>query len=151
MVDVQVCSWLRFSAFKEFPALLAEYADESSIAGLPAACHHEASYLALERAGVMHILCAILDGELIGFVIVLVNVNPHYSVKLAVVESIFVAGKHRKSGAGLLLRKHAEQIAKEQGAVGFLLSAPAGSRFAKVMERDKAYRETNRVFFRSLV
>ena len=68
---------------------------------------------------------------------------------LAVVESYFVASKHRKSGAGLALLREAERIASDRGAHALLVSAPHGGRLADVMPRV-GYRETNRVFFRSL-
>lgn len=150
MVEVRKCSFLEFGAFRQLPELVAEYAQESSIAGLPTPTYHEAHYLRLERAGVAQLLVATLDDALIGFAIALVNVNPHYDQVLGVFESFFVAKAHRKSGAGLKLRKAAEQHAAERGAIGFLIPAPKGGKLARVLERDKAYRETNRVFFRSL-
>ncbi len=151
MVEVRKCSFLEFGAFTALPALVGEYAQESSIEGLPAPGYHEAHYLRLERAGVAQLIVALIDGELVGFAIVLVSVNPHYDQKLAVFESYFVAKAHRKSGAGLKLRTAAEHHAIEQGAIGFLVSAPNDGALARVMERDKRYRATNRVFFRSLV
>lgn len=150
MVEVRDCSGLEMGAFKDLPTLLAEYGEESAIAGLPPPKIDEVSYLRMERAGISNLVVATLDGELIGFILVIVNLNPHYSAKLAVVESFFVAKAHRKSGAGRMLQKRAEEIAKQKGAVGLLMSAPVGSRLARVLELDKGYRETNRVFFRSL-
>lgn len=149
MVEVQDCSALAFSSFREFPALAAEYAQESAIAGMPAPKHDEATYFRLERAGVLHMGVATIDKAMVGFILVLVSLNPHYSVKIGVIESFFVGAEHRRSGAGLLLKQWAEAKAKEQGARGLFVSAPTGSRLARVMEREKAYRETNRVFFRS--
>jgi len=61
-----------------------------------------------------------------------------------------VARAARKTGAGLALRKRAELVAADMGAVGVLISAPSDGRLAKVMERDRQYVETNRVFFRRL-
>lgn len=151
MVEVRPCSVLLFGSFKELPALAAEYEHESAIAGMPRVRIDEANYLRQERAGVLHMATATLDGALIGFILLLVNTNMHYSVKIGVVESFFVAAAHRKTGAGLMLRRWAEECARQLGAVGFFLSAPVGSRLAAVMEKDKAYEETNRVFFRSLV
>lgn len=150
MVEVRKCSVLEFGAYVQLPEVVAEYAMESSIADLPPPGYHEAHYLRLERAGVAQVIVATVDGELVGFVIVLVNTNPHYDAKLAVFESFFVREAYRKTGAGLKLRQAAEQHATEQGAIGFLISAPSGSKLARVMERDKRYRETNRVFFRRL-
>lgn len=150
MVEVRECSWLMISAYRELPALLDEYAQESSIAGLPKAKPDEMGYLRLERSGVVTILAATLDDALVGFITVLVAPNPHYAgAKLGVVESFFVGQAHRKSGAGQLLRKKAEEVAKRRGAHGLLVSAPLGGKLARVLEADRNYRETNRVFFRS--
>lgn len=150
MVDVRECSWLMISAYRELPALLDEYAQESAIAGLPAAKPDEMSYLRLERSGAITILAATLDGALVGFITVLVTPNPHYGgAKIGVSESFFVGKAHRKSGAGQLLRKKAEEIAERKGGAGLLISAPLGGKLARVLEADRNYRETNRVFFRS--
>ncbi len=107
-------------------------------------------YLRMERSGFASIVAATVDGELVGFITVIVTPNPHYSGgKLAVSESFFVGKAHRKSGAGQLLRKKAEEIAKRKGALGLFMSAPLGGKLARVLEKDRNYRETNRVFFRS--
>lgn len=150
MVEVNECSWLMISAYSELPALLDEYAQESSIAGLPKAKPDELGYLRMERSGIASIVAATVDGALVGFITVLVAPNPHYGgAKIGVSESFFVGQAHRKSGAGLLLRKKAEEIAKRKGALGLILSAPVGGKLARVLEADRNYRETNRAFFRS--
>jgi GNAT superfamily N-acetyltransferase len=150
MVEVQECTALAFGAYPQVGALVAEYAAESSIDGLPTPKPHEPSYLRLERAGIMHVLIALVDGAVVGFLVLLVNMNPHYGEKLAVIESFFVGKAHRKSGAGGRLLRRAEEIGRERGAIGLLLSAPVNSVLARIMEQGKRYRETNRVFFRSL-
>lgn len=150
MVEVRKCSWLEFSAYREFPALLDAYARECAIEGLPAPKADERVYLMRERTGMQHVLVATLDDALVGFLVLLNGPNAHYSAKIGVAESFFVAPEHRKSGAGLALRQAAEELAASDGAVGFLICAPLDSKLARVMERDKGYRETNRVFFRSL-
>lgn len=151
MVEVREGTVAGFFAYREAPTLLAEYAAESSIDGLPTPAPHEPTYLRLERSGSMRLLVATLDGALIGFLVLLVTLNPHYSAQLAVAESVFVAAEHRDTGAGWMLIDAAEEIAKSKAAAGLLLVAPIGSRFARALELDKASRETNRVFFRSLV
>ena len=152
MVEVKECSWLMISAYSELPALLDEYAQESSIAGLPPAKPDELGYLRMERSGFASIVAATVNGALVGFITLIVTPNPHYAgAKLGVVESFFVGQAHRKSGAGQLLRKEAEEIAKRKGVVGLLMSAPLGGKLARVLELDRNYRETNRVFFRSFV
>lgn len=127
--------------------LLAEYARESSVAGLPSAVPNRDLYAGLEATGFMHVIGA-FDGELLaGFLVLVVTINPHYSQILAVSESYFVASEYRKSGAGLQLLAVAENLAKQKGAVGMFVSAPVESRLARVMP-GVGYRETTRAFFR---
>lgn len=134
-----------FFARPETQGLLEEYASECSPEGLPAHNPHQAMYAALQQAGVLKILAAFHDGRMIGFLFMLVSMNPHYSVPLAVTESWFVTPEGRPTGAGLELYRTAKGIARELGAHAFYVSAPMGGKLAAVMHRMGA-RETNRVF-----
>ncbi|CAB4122020.1 acetyltransferase domain containing protein [uncultured Caudovirales phage] len=128
--------------------LLAEYAQESSIEGLGAVSPQFDAYLQMEAAGFLHAIGARVDGDLVGFVLVLVVRNPHYGRVIATTESFFVALHSRSTGAGMGLLRAAERLAAETGAIGLLVSAPIGGQLAKVLEAKGSYRETNRVFFR---
>ena len=88
--------------------------------------------------------------KLIGFVAILLTVVPHYSVKIASTESIFVASANRKGGAGIKLLRVAEAFAKEQGAINLFVNAPAESRLAQVLP-SVGYRESHRMFCRKLI
>lgn len=128
--------------------ILAEYADESAIAGLPAPAAKVDMYKHLESIGSLYTLGAFADGSLIGYITVLTPVLPHYSAVIAVVESFFVLKAHRKTGAGLKLLHEAERYAGSVGSPGILVSAPFGGDLAEVLPHV-GYIETNRVFFRS--
>lgn len=130
-------------------ALLAEYGAESSIAGLGQQCAQFDTYYKLEAAGILHLVGAFRADQLVGFVIVMAAVLPHYGKKVATTESFFVAKNARKGGAGLRLLRAAEQKARDLGAVGFLVSAPVGGQLEQVLPRA-GYENTNRVFFRGL-
>lgn len=130
-------------------AIMAEYAIESSIAGMPEAQAQWGLYANLEASGVLHVLGAFQGGNLAGALFMLVAVLPHYGAKVASTESFFVPAAMRKGGAGAILLREAERIAKELGAVGFLMSAPLGGRLAKAAPL-LGFRETNRVFFKEL-
>lgn len=130
--------------------LIDEYADECATSGLPRPNPDRALYDRLEQCGALHVLGAFDEGEMVGFSVLIVVPNPHYGVPLAVTESLFVAASHRKTGAGLRLIRAGESAARALGAQGMFMSAPLGSRFAEVLEAGVGYRETNRVFFRSL-
>lgn len=132
--------------------ILEEYAAESSpsIKGLPRPLAKADTYKHLESINSIHTIGAFFDDVLVGYIIIVAPILPHYSVRVAVSESYFVLKEYRNTGAGLKLRRAAEEYAKAEGAVGILVSAPLGSILADVLERTEEYVETNRVFFRSL-
>jgi len=134
---------------QRFPTLVDEYTVESSIKDMPPINWQREMYQQLEAIGIFHVLAAYQGEELIGFMTLIVTVLPHYGARTATTESVFVAERHRSSGAGLKLIREAESWAKELGAVGLLLSAPYGGRLADIGPRI-GYQQTNVVFFKRL-
>lgn len=132
-----------------FPDLLAEYAAESSIKGLPAPSAKMETYRHLESGGFLHVLASWLGDTLTGFITVLAAPLPHYGRTVAVSESFFVAKAHRSTGAGLKLLRTAEELAAKLGSPGLLVSAPFEGDLFKVLPRV-GYVETNRVFFKAV-
>lgn len=130
-----------------FPALCREYADESSIDGMPPVNPSWDLYSTLERSGGMRILRVLWYGELIGFCVTLHNLNPHYGRIIMAIESIFVTKAHRTTGAGLKLIKAAERMASEVGATGIFFSSPITGALGRVLDKI-GYRQTNIVHFR---
>ena len=132
-----------------FPALCREYAEEAAIAGLPDPQEKLSAYQMLESSGstAFNAYGAFSGDALIGFLVLLTPVLPHYGVAIAVAESLFVAGAYRKTGAGMLLIRLAEKRARELRSPGMLFSAPSGGRLAMLLPRI-GYRETNRVFLK---
>lgn len=133
----------------DLAALLVEYAAESANDEIGPASPQIDTYRAMEAAGVMRALTARVDGRLVGFLFLLVPTLPHFGKVVGVVESYFVASAYRSTGAGMRLRTAAEDLAREAGAVGVLISAPSEGRLTQIMPRS-GYRETNRVFFKGL-
>ena len=133
----------------DFPALCREYAAESALAGLPDPQEKLAAYQALENSGsaAFRVYGAFQYKQLIGFMALITPVLPHYGTAISVAESLFVAAACRKTGAGLLLIRRAENAAKELRSPGLLFSAPSGGRLAVLLPRI-GYRETNRVFLK---
>lgn len=148
MLDVRQCRFEEVAASPRFADLCAEYSAESGMAGLPTPAPHADTYRLLEQSGKMKIIAAFEGCELVGFLVLLVYLNPHYSALLGVVESFFVAKAYRGSGAGMKLLRQAEATTTAAGAAGPLVSAPVGSLLAAVLDASKSYRETNRVFLR---
>lgn len=147
MLIVEACPIADVIAAASFPQLAAEYVRESLIDGMPQPAPDWTAYATLEAAGLLHGFAASVDGELIGFIAVLVAKQPRYAEPIAVSESFFVASAHRRTGAGLRLLRAAEDKARELGCPGLLVSAPAGGALAEVLPR-RGYAETNRVFFK---
>lgn len=149
LVEVRNCSYAEVAGDPAFPRLIAAYADESGIDGLPRPTPDTEHYLAADRCGLQHMIGAYHRGNLVGFANVLVAPFPHYSTKIATIESWFVHREYRYTGAGLALKRAAERTAKEAGAAGLFISTPFGSQLAAVMSAQSSYRETNRVFFKA--
>jgi len=103
----------------------------------------------LENSGLMNFAAAFVGDTIVGFSILMVTQLPHYSRIIAVVDSIFVAKKHRGSGAGMMLIREMESIAKDNEAIGILVSAPKGGRLNELMP-NIGYAHTNEVFFKSM-
>ena len=134
----------------EFPALVAEYAAESALAGLPPPDAKMPMYLQLEAMGRLHAFSATIGDTLVGFISLLVSPLPHYDgIPVAIGESFFVAAEHRKSGAGLRLMNAAENRARDLGCPGILLSTPFGGRLFELLPKC-GYTESHRVYFKAL-
>ena len=148
-ISIKPCSVADIESAPNVADLLAEYAEESALDALGGANPQWETYRQMEAVGVARVLGAFQREKLVGFLVLLVSIVPHFGKPLASTESFFVAQSARKTGAGLKLLREAENIARDTGAVGFFVSAPMGSRLAKVLP-GVGYRETNRMFFRGL-
>lgn len=126
---------------------MSEYADECQISGLPRCKYDGSTYYLLENLNVVHFAAAFVNGVLVGFSSLIVTRMPHYSQVLAVTESIFVSKEHRGSGAGMMLIREMEFIARDMSAIGILVSAPTGGRLNALMP-NIGYSHTNEVFLR---
>lgn len=130
-----------------WPALAAEYADETLIAGMPPPLARWPAYHALEAAGLLSVFAAWDDGTLAGFLSVLAADLPRYGRRVAMSESFFVARSYRKTGAGLKLLRAAEDKARAMDSPGLFVTAPFEGDLFKVLPRV-GYGEAARVFFK---
>jgi hypothetical protein len=148
-VTVRACTFDEIASAPNFLDLCEEYARESAITELGAPTMNCDTYRAMEAAGILRAVLAEQDGQLVGFATLIVSELPHFSKRVASVESIFIAGAARNGGAWLTLRSAVERLATECGAVGILFSAPVNGRLDAILPRS-GYRPTSRVYFRSL-
>lgn len=129
--------------------LIAEYAAECSIPAIGEINPNLTIYAALESSGMLHSFAVYDDAKMVGFANILTPILPHYSKRVATVESLFMAKANRNTGMGGELMRHIENFAKGFGCVGLLYSAPSESPLEYLLQaRD--YQRTNAVFFRSL-
>lgn len=148
-VVTNVVPFARLRQEATFPALAAAYAKEAALPGLPPPCPDVERYQALEDAGVLHILGAWQGEVLIGFLSLLVAVLPHYSEKVATVESFFVAAEARNTGAAFALIHASYALARQQAAVGMFFTAAVGSTMFGLM-RANSVQKSHEVFFKPL-
>lgn len=131
------------------PELLAEYATECSITLIGTPNPQWETYAAMEAVGLMQVFAAYSDDHMVGFASVLVAVLPHYGVKIATVESLFVSKDQRGTGVGARLMQIIERYATGAGCKAILYSAPADGRLEELL--GKRYARTNSVFCKPLV
>ena len=148
MITVCTGSYLNVLDSPQSEALLAEYAAESSIAGIGPVNPSREIYAMLEEKGALQCFIARRDEQIVGFGTVLVSIVPHYSRKAATIESLFVPSACRRFGIGGRLMQAIERFAHDSGCAGILYSAPAGGKLERVLDSHKAYQRTNTVFFR---
>ncbi len=143
------CSALEIINHPDFEELRKEYIAECANAHLPIPKEKLEMYKALDNSGTLHCFCAMEDEKMLGFVMLLAPILPHYGRLIAITESLFVAKAYRKSGAGLRLIRCAEKCAKELGSPAILSSAPLGGSLDKLLPRLK-YTATNRAYIKDL-
>lgn len=133
---------------KDFDQVVDDYCSESGIPDLGKAVPALDWYQNLENAGALSCCVAIDGNRLVGVVVVVTTLYPHFGKLVGSVESMWLAKGYRKGSAGLKLIREAKVMAKEKGAVGACFGARAGSRLAKLYER--IFTPTNQLFWTNL-
>ena len=128
-------------------ALLARYAEESAMQGMPPPKADYEQYKKLEKMGVLKVAGAFSDGKLVGLIAVIAGNLPHYSQCVSSTESFFVLREFRRQGTGKKLLALGKEFAAQKGAEGLFVSAPIGSALEKVLSHDPAFEPKNKVFF----
>lgn len=132
-------------------ALLSDYAAECRIAAIGVPKPDLDAYDTLEKQRLLQCFGVYADDDvLIGFGTVLVSKMPHYSRQVAIVESIFIARAFRTTRAGIKLLRTLDRFAQLRGCPAILYSAPAASRFERMLANLDSYQRTNSVYCRSL-
>lgn len=92
-------------------------------------------YIEADELGLIHILTAREEEELIGYFISFVQPHLHYMDTLfAVNDVLFVTKKHRKGRVGYILFKKAEESLKEIGVDVIMIHAKVHADFKPLMD-----------------
>lgn len=130
--------------------LFAAYAEECSIPAIGKPDPQPEIYQMMEEAGLLKCF-GLYDGpQIVGFASVLTTVLPHYSKKVATVESLFVSREYRGIGSGRLI-KAVEAFSGASGCIAILYCAPAGGELESFLDGREEYELTNSVHCRRLV
>ena len=132
MITVRECTADEMIGHASFSALGAEYAAECAMDGLPPPEPKMEMYRMIYQSGILHPLGAFDGDAMVGFVVLLTPVIPHYGYTIAVAESLFVAAAARSTGAGIKLIRAAEKHARDSGCPAILFSAQINSPLEKV-------------------
>lgn len=135
---------------ENFLPMVEEYAQESATKDMPKPNFAKEMYIGMESMGILKCIQAVDGEKLIGFMVLIATVIPHYSKVAVTTESLFVAKQYRKTGAGLRMIRMAEDFGRSIGAAGIFLSAPEGGKLADVAPRI-GYEHASNVFFKGLL
>lgn len=148
-MNVSPCPVEAIRTAGNWPALAAEYAEETLLAGMPEPNPDWAAYARMEAAGALHAFGAAVDGCLVGFLSIIVTPMPRYSRVMALSESFFVLKAWRHTGAGLKLLSAAENKARHLKALSLSITTVSEGDLAKVLPR-RGYSEAARTFVKVL-
>lgn len=150
-MQIRHCSADEFLAIRNVGEVIAQYAAESKLEGMPEPHPNYGMYRILEASGLMTVLVSTNgEGDLEGFAVVLVSMLPHYGELVASIESFYVVPEARQKGLGNTLTKAVEVAAKEKGAVALILTAAIGSPLEQVLKAKKRFRHSHNVFLKAL-
>ncbi len=150
MIQIRSLPFKELYEYPNFANLIVEYIEESELKELAPIKIDVELYEKMNQLGVLHVMAAFNNKNLLGFATITVSPNLHYSKKIAATESFFVGKDHRKSGAGMRLLAAIEEKSRDLGATCIFISSPTDSKLYEVMDKHKGYRETNRIFLKSL-
>lgn len=102
-------------------------------------------YEAMAKTGILACFGCFESDRMVGFATVLITVYPHYSKKVATVESLYAVR------GGSALKSTIKQFAKMSGCTEILYSAPIGGRFEKLLQASKSCVRTSSIFGERLV
>jgi len=94
------------------------------------------TYYKLASAGVLHVITARLNGEIVGYTTLLItDLMQHSGVKACFVDSMFLKKEHRKGLTGYRLLKFVENCARTKGAKRLEWGVTIYNDFSPILKR----------------
>lgn len=148
MILIDRCKWNDIESAAGLDRLVQECRKEGGAEGLPEGKLSHEMYKKLEANGVLFIVRARDDDKLLGCINILIYVSPHYSLKLAQIDLVYLDKEYRETSAGLRMIKEAEAIAQEQGAYGISFNAHVHTSLEDLLNLKK-YTLTHKIYFKA--
>jgi GNAT superfamily N-acetyltransferase len=149
MIEIKRVSAKELFEDKNFLILGKEYEEESAIEGLPPINLQYDIYYNLEKVNALDVIGAYKDGYLIGFIIAVSSITPHYGFLAIGTESFFVSKEHRKNNTGKKLILELEEIAKEKEATVIMMASPINGAL-HTAAKGFGFKPTNTMFTKVL-
>lgn len=146
-MEISQGSWADIEYSLNLDDLVKACREEGGAEGLPEGKLSHEIYRSLEANGNLFVIKALDDGTLMGAIIILLYISPHYSVKLAQVDLVFLDKKYRNTRAGLEMLKQAEDVSKRNGAIGISFNAHIHTALEELLNIKK-YKLTHRIYFK---
>ncbi len=143
VITIERTPFAELEADPAFPSLVEAYTRECAIPEFTPGQVQVDAYLAMERAGMLHVWAVRAGAELVGFLLILAHTLPHFGARAAIVESVYVDPAHR-GAAGVSVINVAKAFALETGARGLLMSAPQGGALSRLLPAV-GFRQTSEV------
>lgn len=132
----------------EFGQIVEDYRNESGNPDLGEAVPSREFYERMASAGALRCVVAYDGSRIVGIVLVVATIYPHFGKTVASVESLWLDRSHRAGGSGLKLIRKAQEVARDMGAAGIYYGARVGSRQAELYGR--LFTPMNTLFWKKL-
>lgn len=134
-MEIRTSSVADIRASAGFDDMVREYTKESGNPDLGEAAPSVEFYERMEAAGSLKCVGAFDGARLVGLIVVVASLYPHFGKTVATVESLWLHKDYRDGPAGLRLIRQAQEVAKSLGAVGMYFGARHGSRLEQLYSR----------------
>ena len=151
MVDIVKSSATEVFEYKDINVLLDNYADKGKSSLISAAARPDIqTYMQLEEMGLLYVYVAKKNDDIVGLIVTIDNVMPHYTEICTTVESLYVEPEYRKHGTAKRLVEYAEEEAKVRDSIVMFMSLPHGDMLNKVA-KSFGFEASNTVYTKGLI